>query len=103
MINSVLIRPLITEKTQLLANKGKYVFVVQRSANKIEIGKAIERFYNVTVDDVNTTIISGKLVNRSGKSGVIQGRKSTYKKAIVTLADGDSLDIFINPNEDYPA
>jgi len=56
MINTVLVRPLITEKTQLLANKGKYVFVVKRNANKIEIGKAIEHFYNVTVEDVNTTI-----------------------------------------------
>jgi large subunit ribosomal protein L23 len=103
MINTVLVRPLITEKTQLLANKGKYVFVVKRNANKIEIGKAIEHFYNVTVEDVNTTIISGKMVSRSGKSGVITGRKSTYKKAIVTLADGDSIDIFINPNQDLPA
>lgn len=100
MINTILIKPIVTEKSQDLANKGKYVFIVNKKANKVEIGKAIERYYNVTVTDVNTSIVPSKAVTRSGRSGVMRGAKSAYKKAIVTLEEGNSIDIFLNPNEE---
>ena len=100
MINTILIKPVITEKSQSLANDGKYVFVVNKKANKVEIGKAIEKFYNVTVTDVNTVNVRARAVSRSGRSGVMKGFKSGYKKAIVSLEEGNTIDIFLNPNEE---
>lgn len=91
----VLIKPLITEKSERLAeDENKYSFIVDRRPNKVEIKKAVENMYSVTVDKVNTAVMPGKLVVRSTKSGMFSGRKGHVKKAIVTLAYGDEIDFF---------
>ena len=75
---------------------NRFAFVVDRKSNKIEIKKAVEEMYDVVVDSVRTMVCIGKKRVRGTKSGMIQGRTSTYKKAIVTLADGDSIDFYSN-------
>ncbi len=91
----ILVKPLITEKADTLAeSKSQYTFVVDKGANKIEIRKAVEQLYTVNVEGVNTMIIAGKRKSRNTKRGVLHGRKATYKKAIVTLAAGESIDFF---------
>lgn len=91
----ILVRPLVTEKSELLTNKlSQYSFVVDRKANKIEIKKAIEDMYNVTVDSVNTAIMPSKEKTRNTKRGANKGRTSVYKKAIVRLATGEEIDFF---------
>lgn len=96
MIHNILIKPVITEKSQILSNEGKYTFVVNKKSNKIEIGKAIEKMYNVNVVDVNTSVVPVKVVTRSGRSGVMRGVKPSWKKAVVTLSAGETIDLFIN-------
>ncbi|ELR72659.1 LSU ribosomal protein L23p (L23Ae) [Fulvivirga imtechensis AK7] len=91
---SVLIKPLVTEKVSALNEKGKYGFVVDRKANKVEIKKAVEKMYGVTVEDVNTMNYLGKKKSRYTKSRIISGRTPSYKKAIVTVADGEVIDFY---------
>jgi large subunit ribosomal protein L23 len=91
---SILIRPLVTEKVSALNEKGKYGFVVDRKANKVEIAKAIEKAYGVTVASVNTMVYAGKDKTKYTKSKIIAGRTSAYKKAIVTVADGEVIDFY---------
>lgn len=75
---------------------NRYAFVVDRKVNKIEIKKAVSEMYDVTVDSVRTMVCIGKKRVRGTKSGMIVGKTSTYKKAIVTLVDGDSIDFYSN-------
>ena len=82
----ILIRPLITEKSTQLMEEGKYVFVVAKKANKIEIAKAVAQVFNVKVANVNTVNVSGKMK----RMGRFVGKRSDYKKAIVKLAPGRS-------------
>ncbi len=91
----ILIRPIITEKMTRLAEEGKhYAFEVEQKTNKIEIRNAIEdRYPGVTVKSVRTMIVRGKRRRRFTKGGVIDGRQRSYKKAIVTLSDGE-IDFF---------
>ncbi|MCO6477911.1 MAG: 50S ribosomal protein L23 [Phaeodactylibacter sp.] len=97
MAKTILIKPLITEKAEMLSEKGnKYSFVVSKDANKIEIRKAVEDMYQVTVESVNTMILPAKEKNRSTRSGIIRGRKPAYKKAVVTLTEGEEIDFFGN-------
>ena len=84
----ILIKPLVTEKVSDLNEKGKYGFIVDNHANKVEIKKAVESFFNVKVDKVRTLNMKGK----SKRFGQIQGRRSDWKKAYVTLADGHDID-----------
>ncbi|MEX2336699.1 MAG: 50S ribosomal protein L23 [Fulvivirga sp.] len=91
---SVLIKPLVTEKVSALNEKGKYGFVVSRKANKVEIKKAVEKMYGVNVEGVNTMNYLGKSKSRYTKSRVISGRSASYKKAIVTVADGEVIDFY---------
>ncbi|MCG8386149.1 MAG: 50S ribosomal protein L23 [Cytophagales bacterium] len=91
---SVLIKPLVTEKVSALNEKGKYGFIVNHKANKVEIKKAVEKMYGVTVEDVNTMNYLGKKKARYTKSRIITGRTSSFKKAIVTVADGDVIDFY---------
>lgn len=91
---SVLIRPLVTEKVSALNEKGKYGFLVKKSSNKVEIKKAVEQMYGVTVESVNTMVYAGKSKSRYTKSRVITGKTSAYKKAIVTVADGEVIDFY---------
>lgn len=95
MAKQILVKPLVTEKTDVLSDKmGKYVFVVNKAANKVEIGKAIEKMYSVNVKSVNTMIMPGKAKSRSTRSGILKGTVSGFKKAIITLADGEEIDFF---------
>lgn len=91
---SIIIKPLVTEKSQNLASQDKYVFVVSKKANKVQIAKEIKNLYNVNVLNVNTSVMPGTAVSRSTKTAVVKGVKPSYKKAIVTLAAGETLDIF---------
>jgi large subunit ribosomal protein L23 len=83
-------KPIITEKTSMLREQNKYVFEVDKNANKIEIKKAVEKFFKVKVKKVNTTMIRGKKRRR----GRIEGRTPDRKKAIVTLYPGEKIEAF---------
>ena len=91
---SVLIKPLVSEKMTDLSEKGKYAFVVDRKANKVEIKKEVEKLYGVNVESINTAIIPGKPKTRYTKTKILTGSSSAYKKAIVTLAEGDIIDFY---------
>ncbi len=94
---NILIKPVITEKMTDMGEKlNRYGFIVHKKANKIQIKKAVEDFYGVDVISVNTMIYSGKEKSRFTKGGVISGRTNSYKKAIVTLADGETIDFYSN-------
>ena len=95
MAKIILVKPIITEKAEMLSeNLTKYSFVVNSYANKIEVKNAVEGMYGVTVEAVNTMVMPAKIKNRMTRSGVLKGRVSGYKKAIVTLADGEEIDFF---------
>ena len=90
-------RPVITEKMTAISEKlNKYAFIVDKDANKIEIKKAVEKLYDVKVEAVNTMNYDGKKKSRYTKAGVISGRRPAFKKAIVTLKEGDTIDFFSN-------
>ena len=93
---SVLKRPIITEKMMDFPEKGllKYGFEVDMAANKGEIKKEVERVYEVQVDNVRTMIVRGKARSRYSKKGVITGKSPNYKKAIVTLKEGNEIDFY---------
>jgi large subunit ribosomal protein L23 len=93
---SILKKPLVTEKVSALNEKGKYGFIVDSDANKVEIKKAVEKQYGVNVERVNTMLVMGKKKTRYTKAGVLAGRKPSYKKAIVTLAAGEVIDFYSN-------
>lgn len=86
----ILVRPLITEKTTMLMQEGKYAFVVAKTANKIEIAKAVETVFNVKVLAVNTVNVMGK-TKRMGRH---EGKRPDYKKTIVKLAPGERIEFF---------
>jgi large subunit ribosomal protein L23 len=91
-VYNVLRRPVVTEKSTMLAGHGKYVFEVAKQANKPQIKAAVEQAFSVTVTEVNTTIVRGRRKrNRFGRS---TGEAPTWKKAIVTLKAGDQLQLF---------
>lgn len=91
---AVLIKPLVTEKLSALNEKGRFAFLVDRDANKVEIKRAVEQMYGVTVESVNTMIAASKPKNRYTKSQVVNGRTATYKKAIVKVAEGEFIDFY---------
>ena len=94
-LSEVLIKPILTEKANAQQEKlRRYAFKVNRRANKLEIKKAIEGFYGVTVIDVNTAVIPGKSKTRFTKAGYIKGQKPAYKKALVTVSEGESIDLY---------
>ncbi|MEO7045775.1 MAG: 50S ribosomal protein L23, partial [Ferruginibacter sp.] len=73
---------------------NRYTFVVDRKANKLEIKKAVELFYGVQVNEVNTLVMPSKLKSKYTKAGYVVGRKSAKKKAVVTVAEGESIDLY---------
>ena len=110
-----IIKPLITEKMTKITDKSsedrtykvkgqertkkaqaKYGFIVRPDANKLEIKKEVEDLYNVIVEKVNTMRYAGKRSSRYTKSGLIRGQKASFKKAIVTLKEGDTIDFYSN-------
>jgi large subunit ribosomal protein L23 len=93
---SILKSPLVTEKISAMNEKGKYGFIVDAKANKVEIKSAVEKLYGVNVERVNTLNVMGKLKTRNTKAGVLKGRKENFKKAIVTLAQGEVIDFYSN-------
>ncbi|MCI5491474.1 MAG: 50S ribosomal protein L23 [Prevotellaceae bacterium] len=95
---NVIIKPLITEKMTSVTEKqnNKFGFVVRPDADKLQIKKEVEGLYNVTVKSVNTMRYAGKTKSRYTRTGLIRGRKNAYKKAIVTLADGQTIDFYSN-------
>lgn len=97
-INEILIRPLLTEKITGLQDTGVnvYGFVVSRNANKIDIVKAVEKKFNVTVTNVRTVLRKGKTRTQFRRSGRFTGRTATIKKAYVTLEKGQKIDFFEN-------
>lgn len=113
---SIIIKPVVTEKMTRIdetvnraierektkptkrqfGSRHRYAFRVLRNSNKIEIKKAVEDMYEVTVEEVNTIIVAPKRRSRYTKSGIIEGASSAYKKAIVTLKEGDTIDFYSN-------
>ena len=93
-----IIKPLVTEKMTAKTEKrpNVYGFIVKPDANKVEIKKEVEKTFNVTVEAVNTMRYEGKRSRRYTKAGLVEGKKSAYKKAIVTLKEGEEIDIYSN-------
>lgn len=92
-----IVKPLVTEKmNNLTETKKQYGFVVNPQANKIQIKTEIETLYNVTVEGISTMRYAGKAKSRYTRTGFVKGRTTAYKKAIVTLKEGDSIDFYSN-------
>ncbi|MCL2027431.1 MAG: 50S ribosomal protein L23 [Bacteroidales bacterium] len=92
---SIILKPIVTEKmTHLTEKLNRVGFIVDKKANKVEIKKAIEDFYNVKVTDVNTISYAGKVKSRYTKAGFLKGRTNAFKKAVVTLAEGENIDFY---------
>jgi large subunit ribosomal protein L23 len=91
----ILKKPLLTEKvTQLTEKLNRYTFKCDHRANKLQIKAAIEQMYGVNIVAVNTMRCFGKLKSRNTKAGMVSGRAAAYKKAIVTLKDGETIDFY---------
>jgi large subunit ribosomal protein L23 len=94
---AILLKPVVSEKmTNLGEELNRYGFVVSFTANKIEIKKAVEKAYGVSVESVNTMIYAGKSKSRNTKAGLIKGKTNKFKKAIITVAEGDVIDFYSN-------
>ena len=93
-----IIKPLVTEKMTNITEKkaNRYGFVVRPEANKLQIKKEVEGLYNVTVEDVNTLRYAGKRSSRYTKAGLVKGKRNAFKKAIVTVKDGETIDFYSN-------
>ncbi|MFN8239797.1 MAG: 50S ribosomal protein L23 [Bacteroidales bacterium] len=92
---NILLKPIVTEKMTGQGDKfNRYGFVVAKSANKIQIKKAVEEMYGVTVESVNTMRYGGKVKTRYTKSGAMVGKSPSTKKAVVTLAAGNTIDFY---------
>ncbi len=90
-------KPIITEKmTEISENQNRYGFIVDKRANKLQIKTAVKEIYGVEVATVNTMNYSGKSKSRYTKAGFITGKTNSYKKAIVTLAEGETIDFYSN-------
>lgn len=90
-------KPVITEKMTAISEKlNKYAFIVDKRANKLQIKEEVERLYDVKVAAVNTMNYAGKSKSRYTKAGVITGKADAFKKAIVTLKEGETIDFFSN-------
>ena len=93
----IIIKPVVTEKMTDMGEKlNRYAFVVHKKANKIQIKNAIKELYGVEVVSVNTMNYNGKARSRFTKSGVITGRTRSFKKAIITVAEGETIDFYSN-------
>lgn len=97
-MESVIKRPIITEKaTNDSENNNRFAFVVDRKANKIEIKKAVERLYGVTVESVRTMNYGGgKPSMKYTNKGIVRQTNGVWKKAVVTVAAGETIDLFTN-------
>ena len=94
---NILIRPIVTEKmTKQGETLNRYGFIVDKRAEKLQIKKAVEKMYDVKVEAVNTMRYAGKLKVRYTKKGVQRGKTNAFKKAIITLAQGEVIDFYSN-------
>ncbi len=90
-------KPILTEKASALTEKAnRFTFKVEPKANKLQIKQAIEKMYGVNVIAINTMVVAGKAKSRNTKGGLVSGRTPRYKKAIVTLQDGETIDYYSN-------
>jgi large subunit ribosomal protein L23 len=93
----IIVRPIVTEKMNAQTDSlKKYGFIVHKKANKVQIKKAVENLYGVTVESVNTMFYSGKRKSRFTRTGYVSGRRNAFKKAVITLREGDSIDFYSN-------
>lgn len=93
----IIVRPIVTEKMNAQADGlQKYGFVVNKKANKVQIKKAVENLYGVTVESVNTMLYAGKRKSRYTRTGYITGKENAFKKAVITLREGDTIDFYSN-------
>jgi len=93
----ILLKPIVTEKmTKKGESLNQYGFIVEKTADKFQIKKAVESFYNVEVAAVNTSICGGKRKVRYTKAGVMSGKTKSFKKAIITLKEGQNIDFYSN-------
>ncbi len=93
----IMIEPIVTEKATRLTDKlNRYTFRVSPDANKFQIRSLVESLYGVKVVAVNTAVVRGKNKSRYTKSGLLKGKTSSYKKAIITVADGETIDFYSN-------
>ena len=95
-LEDIIIEPILTEKSNTLRERKKFAFKVDQRANKIQIKQAVEKMYGVSVESVNTMRYGGKEKSRFTKSGVITGKTKSFKKAIITLAEGETIDFYSN-------
>lgn len=94
---SVLKKPIITEKyTKLAEKRNQFGFICEKKATKLEIKAEIEKVFDVTVERINTMVYAAKSKSRFTKKGMVQGKTTSFKKAIVTLAEGQTIDFFGN-------
>jgi large subunit ribosomal protein L23 len=97
LVMNILLKPIVTEKMTKQGDKfNRYGFLVVKNANKLQIKKAVEDMYGVTVDSVNTMRYGGKVKSRNTKSGLLMGKTTATKKAVVTLAEGNKIDFYSN-------
>ena len=93
----IIVRPVVTEKMNAQAEGlRKYGFIVDKKANKVQIKKAVENLYGVTVESVNTIYYAGKRKSRYTRTGFVAGKRNAYKKAVITLREGDTIDFYSN-------
>ncbi len=95
-MNGILMRPIVTEKITGLQDQRQFAFEVPLRANKIQIAAAVEKKFKVTVTSVRTLTVKGKKKTQLTRRGRFEGRKNTWKKAVVTLKEGDKIDYFEN-------
>lgn len=97
-MNAIIIKPLLTEKSTFDSEmNNRFTFVVDHRANKIEIKKAVENMYGVTIDSVRTMNYGGgKPSVKFTNKGIVEQRSKRFKKAVVTVADGETIDLFTN-------
>lgn len=94
---NILVKPIVTEKMTNQGDKyNRYGFIVAKNANKLQIKKAVEDLYGVTVESVNTMRYGGKVRKRNTKSGLLTGKTAATKKAVITLAEGNKIDFYSN-------
>ena len=86
-------RPILTEKMTMLAEQNQYAFEVEISSNKIEIAKAVSKRFSVEVRSVRTILYKGKRKSQFTKRGRLEGNRSSWKKAIITLKEGETIDL----------
>lgn len=96
-MSQIIIKPIITEKmTAVTEDLNRFGFIVKYDANKIEIKTAIEKLYGVNVENVWTMRYAGKSKSKFTKAGLISGKTGAFKKAVVSLAEGETIDLYSN-------